>query len=98
MIDITALTMQTMRSLIEEIFTGNIEIHDDSHLHIGHANYGAGHYTVHIVDDKFSELSRVQRHRLIYDILQPCMPNIHALALKLYTPYEYLKQNDDNDN
>jgi BolA family transcriptional regulator, general stress-responsive regulator len=93
----TNLTIQNMRMLLEQHFTGSIEINDDSHLHVGHANYGAGHYTVHIVDEKFVELSRVHRHRLIYTILESCMQNIHALALKLYTPYEYFKQNNNDE-
>jgi len=68
-----------------------LEIEDESHLHAGHAGArdGRGHFRVLIVASAFSGLSRVQRHRLIYDALRPLMESdIHALALQIYGPDE----------
>jgi BolA protein len=83
--------MQELEEILAKHFSGNIHIIDDSHLHVGHNHGGGSHYTLHIIDDKFVGLSRLERHRLIYDILQQHLSSnkIHALAMKLYTPYEY---------
>jgi len=70
----------------------SIQIIDDSHLHAGHAGHtsaGASHLTLHLVSDRFVGLSRVQRHRLVYDILSSWMKtDIHALVINAKTPSE----------
>jgi BolA protein len=62
----------------------SLTIDDESHLHAGHpgAQGGAGHYRIFIKSAAFSGLSRVQKHRLVYDALSTWMPHeIHALAI-----------------
>jgi BolA family transcriptional regulator, general stress-responsive regulator len=65
-----------------------LEVHDDSHLHAGHAGAREGrHFTVRLTSDRFDGLSRVARHRLIYDALQLLIPRgIHALAIEARAP------------
>ena len=66
---------------------------DDSALHAGHAGAasGGGHFRVRIVSARFAGLSRVARHRLVYDPLSDLMRNaIHALAIEALTPDEAL--------
>jgi BolA family transcriptional regulator, general stress-responsive regulator len=65
-----------------------LQVIDDSHLHAGHAGAREGrHFTVRITGNCFHGLSRVARHRLIYDALQFLMPRgIHALAIEARTP------------
>ncbi|MDP9044133.1 MAG: BolA family transcriptional regulator [Pseudomonadota bacterium] len=67
-----------------------LEVIDDSHLHAGHAGALEGrHYTVRIEAAQFTGLSRVARHRLIYDALQRLIPRgIHALAIEARAPGE----------
>ncbi len=67
-----------------------LEVIDDSHLHAGHAGALEGrHYTVRIGAAQFTGLSRVARHRLIYDALQRLIPRgIHALAIEARAPGE----------
>ena len=68
-----------------------IEVVDDSALHAGHAGAagGAGHYRVRIVSGAFEGLSRVARHRLVYDAVVDWMPHrVHALAVVALTPAE----------
>ena len=67
-----------------------LEVLDDSHLHAGHAGAREGrHFTVRITADRFNGLSRVARHRLIYDSLQLLIPRgIHALAIEARAPGE----------
>ena len=61
---------------------------DDSHLHAGHAGAREGrHFTVRICSERFAGLSRVARHRLVYDALGAWMPRgIHALAIDAQAP------------
>ena len=67
-----------------------IEVDDDSHLHAGHAGAREGrHYTVRVTSARFSGLSRVARHRLVYDSLGPLAEQgVHALAIVARSPGE----------
>ena len=67
-----------------------LEVVDDSHLHAGHAGAREGrHFTVRITAERFNGLSRVARHRLIYDAVQLLIPRgIHALAIEARAPVE----------
>jgi BolA protein len=67
-----------------------LEVRDDSHLHVGHAGAREGrHYSVVVVSASFSGLSRVARHRLVYESLGPLMrAGIHALAIDARAPDE----------
>jgi BolA protein len=67
-----------------------LEVEDDSHLHAGHAGAREGrHFTVRLTSDRFNGLSRIARHRLIYDALRELIPRgIHALAIEARAPGE----------
>lgn len=67
-----------------------LEVVDDSHLHAGHAGAREGrHFTVRVTAARFNGLSRLARHRLIYDALQLLIPRgIHALAIEARSPDE----------
>lgn len=67
-----------------------LEVQDDSHLHAGHAGAREGrHFTVRIVSPRFDGLSRLARHRLVYDSLGSLIPRgIHALAIQAHAPDE----------
>jgi BolA protein len=78
------------RRLTEALEPVLLEVQDDSHLHAGHAGAREGrHFSVRIVSARFNSLSRVARHRLVYDALRSLMPlGIHALAIEAHTPDE----------
>ena len=65
-----------------------LEVRDDSHLHAGHAGALEGrHFSVRVVSASFNELSRLKRHRLVYDALHFLIPRgIHALAIDARAP------------
>ncbi|HET9644463.1 MAG TPA: BolA family protein [Burkholderiaceae bacterium] len=65
-----------------------LEVIDDSHLHAGHAGVREGrHFTVRITCSQFAGLSRIARHRLVYDAAGRLMAEgIHALAIEARTP------------
>lgn len=67
-----------------------LEVQDDSHLHAGHAGAReGGHYTVRLTSPRFKGLSRVARHRLVYDALRELMQQgIHALVIEARSPDE----------
>ena len=68
-----------------------VEIYDESGEHVGHAGAreGGGHYQLLIVSKRFENLSKVARHRLIYQALADMMQTeIHALAITSLTAAE----------
>ena len=67
-----------------------LDVQDDSHLHAGHAGAREGrHFSVQVVSERFNGLSRVARHRLVYDCLGPLIARgIHALAIDAKAPSE----------
>jgi BolA protein len=85
-------TLDELRERLAAAFPqARIDLSDDSALHAGHAGAagGAGHFTATIVSDRFEGLSRVARHRLVYDCVADWMPHrIHALAVKASTSAE----------
>ncbi len=85
--DVASSIHQALASLEPEY----LQLDDDSAHHAGHpgAKSGGGHYRLDIVSKRFAGLSRVQRHRLIYEALSGLMSrNIHALAITARTPDE----------
>lgn len=78
------------RVLREALQPSALAITDDSHLHAGHAGAREGrHFSVRITSARFIGMSRVARHRLVYDALHRLIPQgIHALAIQAHTPDE----------
>jgi BolA protein len=67
-----------------------LEIEDESAMHAGHAGAASGaHFRLRIVSARFANLTRIARHRLVYDALAEMMRGrIHALAIVALTPEE----------
>jgi BolA protein len=68
----------------------SLQVVDESHLHKGHAGHrpgGESHFRVKIVADAFRGTSRVQAHRMIYDVLKgEIAEGLHALAIEARAP------------
>tara|TARA_B100000945_G_scaffold160802_1_gene129113 strand:+ start:1193 stop:1462 length:270 start_codon:yes stop_codon:yes gene_type:complete len=66
-------------------------IEDDSHKHKNHKKDTAGgHFNLLIVSDDFINIPLIQRHRLIYQVLEKMIKvEIHALSIKAKTIQEY---------
>jgi len=73
-----------------------LEIHDDSAKHSGHAGAregGESHFSVLVVSEGFAGLNRVARQRLINAALAEELAGpVHALSLQALTPAEYAAQ------
>ncbi|KAJ6818391.1 putative sufE-like protein 1, chloroplastic/mitochondrial [Iris pallida] len=71
-----------------------LEVEDVSHLHAGHAGVGGSsggesHFNVRVVSEGFRDMSLVERHRLVYDILRDELESgLHALSIVAKTPEE----------
>src|SRR4051812_41196212 len=75
-----------------------LEVIDDSHRHAGHIGHpGSGHpgttsatethFTVKVVSDSFAGKTRLQRHRLVNDLLAEELSGpVHALAIHANAP------------
>lgn len=78
--------------LSEEFQPSSLEITDESWKHAGHAGareQGGGHFALSIVSQRFSGLSRLQRHRLVMQALSQYFgPDIHALSIQANAPEE----------
>lgn len=65
---------------------------DDSRLHAGHAGSrpeGETHFRVEIVSARFAGKTRIERHRIVADIVaEELAGRIHALSLRTLTPDE----------
>ncbi len=83
---------ERIHALLQAVFDPiECRLEDESHLHAGHAGAasGGGHYQLTLVSARFLGLSKVGRHRLVYDCLREMMKKeIHALAMTLLTPDE----------
>lgn len=80
---------QIREKLTKALKPTNLEIIDESHLHVGHAGAasGAGHYKIIVHSHLFTDKSAVARHQLVYAALSDMMQtDIHALSIQAITP------------
>lgn len=47
------------------------------------------HFKIIVVANEFKSITLTKRHQIIYQILQPLLKQIHALAIHCYTPEEW---------
>lgn len=84
-------TMAALRAALESaLVPRELDIHDDSAAHAGHAGAGGGgHYSVRLVADAFAGRSRLERHRMVYDAVAPLLAGaVHALHIRAHAPGE----------
>lgn len=84
--------VQRIRTRLNEALAPEeLEVVDESHLHVGHpgARSGMGHFRVFIVSSRFAGQNPLARHRQVYDALGEMMrTDIHALSIQARTPEE----------
>jgi BolA protein len=78
--------------LIQGLAPLQLDIVDESHLHAGHSGApegGESHFRVAVVSSAFDGVSRVQRQRMVYQLLEnELQGSVHALSLTTNTPAE----------
>lgn len=71
-----------------------LDVINKSELHAGHRNSpgtGESHFRILVVSDAFSGKSRIERHRLVNELLKDELAGgVHALALSTAAPGEEL--------
>jgi BolA protein len=69
-----------------------LEVVDESHRHEGHAGHRPGgetHFRLYIVSDAFQGKSRIERHRMVNELLSGELKGgVHALAIHASAPGE----------
>ena len=88
--------MGIRETITEKLSSGlapaHLEVVDESHQHLGHAGYRVGgetHFRIHIVADAFTGKSRLERHRMVNQILSDELAGgVHALAIHASAPGE----------
>ncbi|HEX3710276.1 MAG TPA: BolA family protein [Pseudolabrys sp.] len=86
-------TADLITEKLTEAFTPqSLTVEDESHQHAGHAGHRPGgqtHFRVYIVADAFKGKTRIERHRMINDILSAELAGgVHALAIHAAAPGE----------
>jgi BolA protein len=78
------------RRLRQQLGAERVEIADESAQHAGHAGAAhGGHFALTVVSPRFSGLSTIQRHRLVYESLGELMQtDVHALSIRALAPDE----------
>ncbi|NVK17461.1 MAG: BolA family transcriptional regulator [Methylocystaceae bacterium] len=85
---------ETMKNKLQNALSPiKLVLEDESFRHAGHSGAnpeGESHFNLLIVSEKFEGISRVQRQRMVYDILaDELRERVHALSLKTLTQKEY---------
>ena len=89
-----ALSMEATitKKLQEALNPVKLDVVNESDQHASHASSpgtGESHFRVTIISDQFAGRSRVERHRMVNEILaEELKGKIHALALHLHAPGE----------
>lgn len=66
-----------------------LEVHNESSQHSVPAN-SQTHFQIIMSSDNFDNLSRIARHKAVYQLLDEELQNgLHALRLNLYSPAEW---------
>jgi BolA protein len=77
--------------LQKELSPSHLNVEDESSNH--HVPQGAEtHFKIIAVSQRFIDLSRIERHRMLNHLLNPELEQgLHALSMHLYTPEEWEK-------
>lgn len=86
-------TVDIITQKLTEAFTPqSLKVEDESHRHEGHAGHRPGgqtHFRVYIVSEAFKGKTRIDRHRMINQILSGELEGgVHALAIHATAPGE----------
>jgi BolA protein len=69
-----------------------LQVVNESHRHAGHASSpgtGESHFAIKMVSAAFSGKSRLERHRMINEVLAEELKGaVHALAIEAHAPEE----------
>lgn len=80
------------QTLQQRLQPADLTVTDESEQHRGHSGWREGgetHFRIYIVSEAFSGKSRVERHRLVNEVLKDAFDRgLHALAIQAKAPGE----------
>ena len=83
----TKVKINIISKLKKHLEPSFIEVIDESHLHANHnpdAKNGGTHFKVKIISNTFKDKSKIEKHRIVHEILDYELKNgVHALTLSL---------------
>ena len=89
-----SLQSRMREKLMVSLNPTRLDVVNESHLHAGHGGSpetGESHFRVLIVSGDFKGKSRVERHRIVNELLgDELKDGVHALAIKALAPGEPL--------
>jgi BolA protein len=87
-----SVTRRLREKLMLELRPTRLDVINESEMHAGHRSSpgtGESHFRILVVSEMFAGRSRVERHRLVNDLLKDELQGgIHALALTTVAPGE----------
>jgi BolA family transcriptional regulator, general stress-responsive regulator len=89
-----ATVQDKLKEKLQVLAPTHLAVIDDSAQHAGHAGNpdgeGQTHFSIEIVSPAFAGKSRLERHRIVMDLLEPVWKDtsLHALTLVTRTPDE----------
>ena len=87
-------TQQDIHTRLQVLQPQYLDIINESHMHGGPAT--ESHFKITLVSDAFEGVRAVQRHQKVYGLLsEQLQGGVHALALHLYAPDEWVQYGDD---
>ena len=90
--DSTSVLMNHIQQRLQDQFApAYLRVEDESHLHGGGRGVDT-HFKVILVSSQFEVLTRVDRQRAVMRLLSVFRPPVHALALHLLTPQEWVER------
>lgn len=91
-VDANSYSERIRRKLTEGLMPSRLDVTDQSHMHEGHAGArpeGETHFHVLVVSERFTDLNRVARQRLVYGLLAAELAeHVHALSITALAPSE----------
>ena len=92
---------ERIKNLLKKLNPVHMELKNESAKHANHVEHlgsagftGETHYKLVIVSDIFQGKSRIDRQRLVNDLLaDEFKTGLHAFEMKIYTPDEYKSLN-----
>jgi BolA protein len=92
-----SVTARIREKLMIGLTPTRLDVVNESALHAGHRNSpgtGESHFRILVVADTFSGKSRLERHRMVNELLSDELKGgVHALALSTIAPGETLPKN-----
>lgn len=89
----TGMQERIREKLAHGLQPSRLDIVNDSGRHAGHSGddgSGESHFRVMVISAAFTGKNRVERQRMVYDLLAEEMAGgIHALSIKALSPGEY---------